>query len=93
MAYKQKGMDFGNTLNASKIQDDKFLEEQNESEVTSMDYLRKKPSIVASESAKKDYDAYGEDVNNEETKRINITPNTRPPMFSDADAHRKVKKN
>jgi len=83
MAYKQKGMDFGN----------KFLEEQNESEVTSMDYLRRKPSIVASESAKKDYDADDEDANNEETKRINTTPYTRPPMFSDADAHRKVKKN
>ena len=54
--------------------------------------LTKKLSIVASESAKEDADADNEEANKKETERINTTPNTRPPMFSDADAHRKVKK-
>ena len=53
--------------------------------------LTKKPSIVASKSAKEDYDADNEETNNEETVRINKTPNTRPPMFSDADTHAKIK--
>ena len=54
--------------------------------------LTKKLSIVASKSAKEDADADNEEANKKETERINATPNTRPPMFSDADAHRKVKK-
>ena len=58
-----------------------------EPEVTPMDYLRKKPSIVASKSAKKNYDDYGKVVSDKETKRINTTPNTTPPMFSGAKAH------
>jgi len=54
--------------------------------------LTKKLSIVASKSAKEDADADNEEANKKETERINTTPNTTPPMFSDADAHRKVKK-
>ena len=90
MAYKQKGMDFGNKKPGPPKHTpghDKFLEEQNESEVTSMDYLRKTPSIVASKSAKKNYDDYGKVVSDKETKRINTTPNTKPPMFSGDKAH------
>jgi len=69
-----------------------FLKEQNEEAVKSTDYLHKTPSVVASESAKNDYDADNEEVNKKETERINTTPNTRPPMFSDADAHRDTQK-
>ena len=50
---------------------------------------------VASKSAKEDADTYNKEtsdkIDEEETERINTTPNTRPPLFSD-DAHDKVKK-
>jgi hypothetical protein len=68
-----------------------------ESEVKSTDYLTKTPSIVASKSAKEDYEGTdgsndSEEDNDKETARTNTPPNTRPPMFSDADTHKKVKK-
>jgi hypothetical protein len=61
-----------------------------EPEVTSMDYLRKKPSMVATDLIKKEYNQSEEEQqkeSDEETKRINTTPNTTPPMFSGAKAH------
>jgi hypothetical protein len=91
MAYKQKPITFGEGTG-----NDKFLKDQNESKVKSTDYLEKTPSIVASNAVKEDYNKGdgsndSEEDNNKETKRINTTPNTRPPLFSD-DAHSKVKK-
>ena len=88
MTYKMKGHTLPGINQRSDEKDDKFLKDQNEPKVKSTDYLTKTPSIVASKSTKEDYDA----DNDEETKRINTTPNTRPPMFSDADAHRKAAK-
>ena len=58
--------------------------------------LTKKPSIVATDLRKKEYNQSEEEQekeSDEETERINTTPVTIPPMFSDADAHRKTKSN
>ena len=52
----------------------------------------KTPSIVASKSAKDDYNADDEKTNEKETGSINTTPNTRPPLFSDAETHTKATK-
>ena len=52
----------------------------------------KTPSIVASKSAKDDYNADNEKTNEKETGSINTTPNTRPPLFSDAETHTKATK-
>tara|TARA_B110000858_G_scaffold16259_1_gene16402 strand:- start:131 stop:451 length:321 start_codon:yes stop_codon:yes gene_type:complete len=82
MPYKQKGMKFGEGTGDQKVK--------------STDYLTKTPSIVASERAKQDYEGTdgsneSEEDNDKETVRINTTPNTTPPLFSD-DAHGKTKK-
>ena len=58
--------------------------------------LTKKPSIVATDLRKKEYNQSEEEQekeSDEETERINTTPVTIPPMFSDADAHRKTTSN
>jgi len=86
MKYTKGGFPF-------KTEKDDFLKKQNEEAVKPTDYLHRTPSIVASESAKEDYDADNEEVNKKETERINTTPNTRPPMFSDLDTHTDVEKN
>jgi len=99
MPYKQKPMSFGEGTDKKKNdknnkKDDKFLKEQNESEVKSTDYLTKTPSIVATDLKKKEYNQTDEEYEKEsdkETERINTTPVTTPPLFSDADAHRKTK--
>tara|TARA_R110000787_G_scaffold94903_4_gene197798 strand:- start:393 stop:1070 length:678 start_codon:yes stop_codon:yes gene_type:complete len=64
-----------------------------------VELLEKTPSIVATDRWKKEYNQSEEEQlleqkkeSEEETERINKPPATRPPMFSDADAHRKVKK-
>ena len=60
-----------------------------------VELLEKTPSIVATDLRKKEYNQSEEEQqkeSDEETERINKPPATRPPMFSDADAHRKVKK-
>ena len=85
MKYTKGGFPF-------KTDEDDFLKKQNEEAVKPTDYLHRTPSIVASESAKEDYDADNEEVNKKETENINTTPNTRPPMFSDVDAHRETQK-
>ena len=82
MAYKQKPMTFGEGTGDPKVK--------------STDYLMKTPSIVASERAKQDYEGTdgssdSEEDDDKETARINTTPNTTPPLFSD-DAHDKAKK-
>ena len=67
-----------------------------EPEVKSTDYLTKTPSIVATDLRKKEYnqsEKEQEKESDEETKRINRPPATRPPTFSDADAHRKTQSN
>ena len=88
MAYKQEKSMIAGTEPVKKAKENKFLKEQREEAVKATDYLHRTPSIVASKSAKEDYDSDNEKVNNKETARINTTPNTRPAMFSDADAHR-----
>jgi len=97
MAYKQKKSMIAGTDPVKKAKEDKFLKEQKEEAVKSTDYLHKTPSIVASKSAKEDYEGTdgsndSEEDNDKETARVNTPPKTRPPMFSDADAHKKVKK-
>ena len=96
MAYKQKKSMIAGTEPVKKAKEDKFLKEQREEVVESTDYLHKTPSIVASKSAKEDYEGTdgsndSEEDNNKETARINTTPNTTPPLFSD-NAHSKTKK-
>ena len=64
--------------------------------VTSMDYLTKTPSIVATDLRKKEYnqsEAEQEKESDEETEKINTIPNTKPTLFPSADAHRKTKSN
>ena len=76
--FKMKGMDFGNSRVRKEVD------------------LTKTPSIVASKRAKQDYEGTdgsndSEEDNDKETARINTTPNTTPPLFSD-NAHSKTKK-
>ena len=54
------------------------------------DFPYRSLSVVASNSAKADRNADNEEVNNKETGRINTTPATRPPLFSDSETHRKT---
>ena len=82
MAYKMKGHTLPGINQRSDEKDD----------ITKKTGLGPRAEVkklnALSKSTKEDYDA----DNDEETKRINTTPNTRPPMFSDADAHRKAAK-
>jgi len=99
MGYNMNGFSgFGNSPAKQKVDPDAPGipgTEGYEPEVKSTDYLTKTPSIVATDLIKKEYNQSKEEQkkeSDEETKRINTIPVTKPPMFSDADAHRKVKK-
>ena len=83
MAYKQKGISFGE---GTGDKDDKFLKDQNESKVKSTDYLTKTP--VGPRAKDKKVDPFSKKEANIENKTND--PGT-VPLFSD-DAHDKVSK-
>jgi len=85
MAYKMKGHTLPGINQRSDEKDDKFLKKQNESKVKTPDFRTKTPSIVATDLRKKEYNQSEEEQekeSDEETKRINTTPNTKPPNLA-----------
>ena len=95
-AFKMKGYSYpGKAPVKQKVDPDAPGTPGYEPPVDYVELLEKTPSIVATDLRKKEYNQSEEEQekeSDEETERINKPPATRPPMFSDADAHRKVKK-